>query len=81
MPTTARNVVVWLLPLPALADYVAEAVKKPADDPELADNFHCGRLMLKPKVSRAFWDDADVGLTHNVGGIGQYTFVHLFRRD
>ncbi len=24
---------------------------------------------------------ADVGLTHNVGGIGQYTFVHLFRRD
>jgi acetyl-CoA C-acetyltransferase len=25
--------------------------------------------------------DADVGLTHNVGGIGQYTFVHLFRRD
>jgi len=25
--------------------------------------------------------DADVGLTHNVGGIGQYTFVHLYRRD
>jgi acetyl-CoA C-acetyltransferase len=25
--------------------------------------------------------DADVGLTHNVGGIGQYTFVHLFKRD
>lgn len=25
--------------------------------------------------------NADVGLTHNVGGIGQYTFVHLFRRD
>ena len=25
--------------------------------------------------------DADVGLTHNVGGIGQYSFVHLFRRD
>jgi acetyl-CoA C-acetyltransferase len=24
---------------------------------------------------------ADVGLTHNVGGIGQYTFVHIFRRD
>ncbi|MFI5165780.1 MAG: thiolase domain-containing protein [Thermoanaerobaculales bacterium] len=24
---------------------------------------------------------ADVGLTHNVGGIGQYTFVHVFRRD
>ena len=24
---------------------------------------------------------ADVGLTHNVGGIGQYTFVNLFKRD
>ncbi len=24
---------------------------------------------------------ADIGLTHNVGGIGQYSFVHLFRRD
>jgi len=25
--------------------------------------------------------DADVGLTHNVGGIGQYCFVNIFRRD
>jgi acetyl-CoA C-acetyltransferase len=25
--------------------------------------------------------DASVGLTHNVGGIGQYTFVHVYRRD
>ena len=25
--------------------------------------------------------DAEVGLTHNVGGIGQYTFVNVFRRD
>ncbi len=24
---------------------------------------------------------ADVGLTHNVGGIGQYTFVHVFKKD
>ncbi len=24
---------------------------------------------------------ADVGLTHNVGGIGQYCFVNIFRRD
>jgi acetyl-CoA C-acetyltransferase len=24
---------------------------------------------------------AALGLTHNVGGIGQYTFVHVFRRD
>jgi len=25
--------------------------------------------------------DAKVGLTHNVGGIGQYTFVNLFKKD
>lgn len=25
--------------------------------------------------------DARVGLTHNVGGIGQYTFVHVYRKD
>jgi acetyl-CoA C-acetyltransferase len=25
--------------------------------------------------------DADVGLTHNVGGIGQYCFVHIYRRE
>ena len=25
--------------------------------------------------------NADVGLTHNVGGIGQYCFVNVFRRD
>ena len=25
--------------------------------------------------------DADVGLTHNVGGIGQYCFVQVLRRD
>ena len=25
--------------------------------------------------------DASVGLTHNVGGIGQYTFVHVFKGD
>jgi acetyl-CoA C-acetyltransferase len=25
--------------------------------------------------------NADIGITHNVGGIGQYTFVNLFRRD
>ncbi len=25
--------------------------------------------------------DADVGLTHNVGGIGQYCFVHVYKKD
>ena len=46
-------------------------MKKPAE-PELVDNFHCGRLMLKPQVSRAFWDDADVDLT-----LTEFKIVHL----
>jgi two-component system, OmpR family, response regulator ChvI len=50
---------------------IADSVKKPAE-PELVDNFHCGRLMLKPRVSRAFWDDADVGLT-----LTEFKIVHL----
>jgi len=25
--------------------------------------------------------NADVGLTHNVGGIGQYCFVHVFKNS
>jgi two-component system response regulator ChvI len=41
---------------------IADSVKKPSD-PELVDSFHSGRLMLKPGVSRAFWDGADIGLT------------------
>lgn len=41
---------------------IAEAAKKPVD-PEFEGNFHCGRLLLKPGISRAFWDDADVNLT------------------
>jgi two-component system response regulator ChvI len=50
---------------------IADSVKKPAE-PELVDNFHCGRLMLKPRVSRAFWDDVDVGLT-----LTEFKIVHL----
>jgi two-component system, OmpR family, response regulator ChvI len=36
------------------------------------DNFHCGRLILKPRVSRAFWDDADIDLT-----LTEFKIVHL----
>ncbi len=38
-------------------------------------------LQLRGEAGKRQVPDADVGLTHNVGGIGQYTFVHLFRRD
>jgi two-component system response regulator ChvI len=35
-------------------------------------NFHCGRLLLKPAISRAFWDDADLNLT-----VTEFKIVHL----
>jgi two-component system response regulator ChvI len=50
---------------------IADSVKKPSE-PELVDNFHCGRLMLKPRISRAFWDDADIHLT-----LTEFKIVHL----
>jgi acetyl-CoA acetyltransferase len=36
---------------------------------------------LRGKAGARQVPGADLGLTHNVGGIGQYTFVHVFRRD
>lgn len=44
------------------------------DKPESADgegNFHCGRLLLKPGVSRAFWDETDLNLT-----VTEFKIVH-----
>ena len=38
-------------------------------------------LQLRGEAGKRQVPNADVGLTHNVGGIGQYTFVHVFRRD
>ena len=32
----------------------------------------CGELLLRPDVSRAYWKDADLGLT-----LGEYSIVHL----
>ena len=32
----------------------------------------CGKLLLRPDVSRAYWQDADLGLT-----LGEYNIVHL----
>jgi two-component system response regulator ChvI len=55
---------------------IAASAKKPVVDVETAElaeeNFHCGRLMLKPKVSRAFWDQTDIGLT-----VTEFKIVHL----
>lgn len=41
---------------------IVEAGKRPAAL-EAGEILHCGRLMLKPHVSRAYWDDVDVNLT------------------
>ena len=41
---------------------IVESSKRPAK-PEVDETRHCGRLMLKPRVSRAFWDAIDVNLT------------------
>ncbi len=36
---------------------------------------------LREEVGERQVPKADIGLTHNVGGIGQYCFVHVLRRD
>ncbi len=49
---------------------IAERAEKPMSaDGE--GNFHCGRLLLKPSVSRAFWDDTDLNLT-----VTEFKIVH-----
>jgi len=50
---------------------IAESTKKPLK-PEFEGSFHCGRLMLKPDVSRAFWNDSDINLT-----LTEFKIVHL----
>jgi two-component system response regulator ChvI len=41
---------------------IVESAKRPVEL-EVDETLHCGRLMLKPRISRAYWDDADVNLT------------------
>jgi two-component system response regulator ChvI len=40
--------------------------------PSDSESFHCGRLMLKPGTSRAFWDSVDLNLTTT-----EFKIVHL----
>ena len=50
---------------------IVESYKPIAD--RQADKFiACGKLVLKPEISRAYWNGVDVGLT-----IGEYKIVHL----
>jgi two-component system response regulator ChvI len=41
---------------------IVDSAKRPAVM-EAGEILHCGRLMLKPHVSRAYWDEVDVNLT------------------
>jgi two-component system response regulator ChvI len=50
---------------------IIDSAKKSAD-PEFEGNFHCGRLLLKPGISRAYWDDTDINLT-----LTEFKIVHL----
>jgi len=46
--------------------------QKAVAGPPPADLMVCGKLVLNPNVSRAYWADRDVGLT-----LGEYNIVHL----
>jgi two-component system response regulator ChvI len=36
------------------------------------ETFHCGRLILRPRTNRAYWDRIDIGLT-----VSEFKIVHL----
>ena len=50
---------------------VVKASKR-ADQPRSDGSMICGKLLLRPDVSRAYWKDADLDLT-----LGEYNIVHL----
>src|SRR6266851_3684201 len=54
---------------------IVESSKRPAEL-EVDETMHCGRLMLKPRVSRAFWDTIDVNLT-----LTEFNIVRLLAQN
>jgi two-component system response regulator ChvI len=42
------------------------------DQPQVDRSIICGKLLLRPDVSRVYWNDVDLGLT-----LGEYNIVHL----
>jgi two-component system response regulator ChvI len=55
-----------------LAKRLKRAIVKPADEIRDDKLLVCGRLALRPSISRAYWEQVDVGLT-----LGEYNIVHL----
>ena len=51
---------------------LAVKAARPAAEPLSDKRMVCGKLVLRPGVSRAYWNELDVGLT-----VGEYTLVHL----
>jgi two-component system, OmpR family, response regulator ChvI len=45
---------------------------KPATAPQIDKRMVCDELVLKPEISRAYWNDVDLDLT-----LGEYNIVHL----
>lgn len=43
-----------------------------ADQPRYKRSMICGKLLLRPEIGRAYWEDADLGLS-----LGEYNIVHL----
>jgi two-component system, OmpR family, response regulator ChvI len=50
---------------------VVKASKR-TDQPQSDRSIICGKLLLRPDVSRVYWNDVDLGLT-----LGEYNIVHL----
>ena len=50
---------------------IADRAANPSG-PGVDGNIHCGRLLLKPSVSRASWDETDLNLT-----VTEFKIVHL----
>jgi len=50
---------------------VVKASKR-TDQPQVDRSIICGKLVLRPDVSRAYWNQVDVDLT-----LGEYNIVHL----
>jgi two-component system response regulator ChvI len=64
---TARGVEILVRRL-RLAVKAARPPAEPLSDKRMV----CGKLVLRPSVSRAYWSELDVGLT-----VGEYNLVHL----
>ena len=47
-------------------------LSKPTSNVAIEEHLTCGKLVLKPQSSRAYWNQVDVGLT-----LGEYNIVHL----